>query len=221
VLLVAGAASHVDKHVMPNDMAALARIGVNSGSAPGSHAEELQRISDIQQRVLQVVRVNNPTQPQGHVVEPEELLRRGLGACYDISRALKKGFAVNGLKSRRVFHLYRQDKSFLSALWTRGRPFHSSVEVHTREGWLLVDPIVPWLALDRDGNPLPASGVWNQLDRFDTTPPGHLILSSWAVRGLYSRKGQLYGASVPVPEINWADFGDWLVTSDDSRQLYS
>lgn len=219
-LLTAGVANHVDKQVTPDDMAALARFGVTAGPAPGSYAEELQRIGDIQQRVLQVVRVSNATPPQGHPIEPDELLRRGYGACYEISRTLEKAFALNGLQSRRVFHLYRQDKHFLSALWTRGHPSHATVEVHTLKGWLMVDSIVPWMALDKQGNPVAASGIWNHLERFSTTPPEHLVLSSWALRGLYSRNGRLYGAAFPVPELNWIDFGHWLVTPDPSRHLY-
>lgn len=219
-LLAAGAANHVDKDITPDDRAALARIGVTAGPAPSSYAEELRRIGDIQHRVLQVVRVSNATPPPGHAVEPDELLRRGHGACFEISRALEKGFALNGLQSRRVFHLYRQDRSLLSALWTRGHPSHATVEVHTRKGWLLVDSIVPWMALDKQGDPVPASGVWNHLDRFDATPPEHLVLSSWALRGLYSRNGRLYGATFPAPEVNWADFSRWLLMPDESRQLY-
>lgn len=219
-LLAAGAANHVDKDITPDDRAALARIGVTAGPAPSSYAEELRRIGDIQHRVLQVVRVSNATPPPGHAIEPGELLRRGYGACYEISRALEKGLALNGMQSRRVFLLYRQDKHFLSALWTRGHPSHATVEVHTRKGWLLVDSIVPWMALDKQGDPVPASGIWNHLDRFGAMPPEHLVLSSWALRGLYSRSGRLYGAALPLPEVNWADFSRWLVTPDESRHLY-
>ena len=150
-LMAAGAASHVYKQVTPDDMAALARIGVTARPAPGSYAEELQRISDIQQRVLQVVRVSNATPPPGHAIEPDELLRRGYGACYEISRALEKGLALNGMQSRRVFLLYRQDKHFLSALFTRGHPSDATVEVDTRKGWLLVDSIVPWIGAGQAG----------------------------------------------------------------------
>lgn len=220
LILVIGAVTHVGKQVTPQDRAALERIGVKPGLPPRSYAEELQRIGTIQQRVLRAVRVSNATPPPGHAVEPDELLRRGQGACYEISRALEKAFALNGLLSRRVFHLYRQDRSFLSALTTRGHPSHATVEVHTRRGWLLVDSIVPWLALDKRGNPVPASGIWNHLDRFDSMPPEHLVLSSWALRGLYSRNGRLYGAALPLPEVNWLDAGHWLFTPDESRHLY-
>lgn len=217
--LAMGAANSVDKQITAQDQAALARIGITAAPTPGTYTEELQRISAIQHRVLQAVRVSNETLPPGHAIEPAELLRRGHGACYEISRAMEKGLALSGLQSRRVFHLYRQDRKFLSALITRGHPSHAAVEVLTRKGWLLVDSIVPWMALDKQGDPVPANGIWNHLARFDSTPPEHLVLSSWALRGVYSRNGRLYGSTFPGPEVNWADFSAWLTTSDGSRHL--
>lgn len=220
VASLAGVATNVSKEVTQADRAALASIGITSSPKVRGYSEEVQRIATIQLKVLNAVRVDNSASLSGHAVEPGELLSRGSGACYEISRTLEKGLALNNFESRRVFYLYRQDRSLLSALVTKGHPSHAAVEVRTSRGWMLVDSIVPWIGLDKEGQPVSASSIWNRPERFDTPPPEHLMLSSWAIRGLYSRNGQLYGSALPAPELNWHDFGSWLISLDESRHLY-
>lgn len=220
ILGALGWMANVSKHLTHADLTALASIGITSSEAPGSYEEELARIRDVQARVQRAVRIDGTTPPPGHPIEPSDLLRRGAGACYELSRAIEKGLILHHLQTRRVFFLYRQDKTFWSALIRRGHPSHAATEVKTRKGWLLVDSTSPWMALDKQGNPIPANGIWPYPDRFNTVVPEHLLLSSWALRGLYSRAGQLYGSQLRAPEVNWRELGGWLTSSDEDRHLH-
>lgn len=218
-LCVAAWMVNVSKTISEEDRRALASIGILPRDAAISYEDELSRIREIQMLVLRAAKVDDSTPPPGHAVEPAELLRRGHGACYELSRMIEKGLALNQLETRRVFFLYRQDKSFLSALVRRSHPTHAATEVRTSKGWLLVDSIVPWIALDKHGTPIPANGIWPHPERFDEVPE-HLLLSSWAMRGLYSRSGHLYGSPFFAPEVNWRELGGWLTSLDEDRHLH-
>jgi hypothetical protein len=217
--IAAGFAVNVNKSVSAADLAALASMGIQPQLPAASYEEEIQRIRGVQARVLALMTVDNSFPQIGRAVEPADLLVRRRGACYELSRTLEKAYAINGLESRRVFYLYRQDKGFFGALTTPQHPSHAAVEVKTRRGWLLVDSIVPWVALDKAGLPIPASGIWAHPERFDNVPE-HLLLSSWAFRGLYSRGGQLYGSPLPAPEVNWHDLMHWIISFDEDRHLH-
>lgn len=217
--ICAGLAVNVSKAVSAADLAALAAMGIGPNLPASSYDEEIQRIREAQARVLALMTVDNSLPQIGRAVEPADLLLRRRGACYELSRTLEKAYAINGLESRRVFYLYRQDKGFFGALTTRQHPSHAAVEVKTRKGWLLVDSIVPWIAIDKSGLPVPASGIWAHPERFEAVPE-HLLLSSWAFRGLYSRGGHLYGSPLPAPEVNWRDLANWIISFDEDRHLH-
>lgn len=214
-----GFAGNVSKTVSAADRAALAAMGIQPNLPASSFEEEMRRIREVQTHVLALVTVDNSLPQTGRPVEPADLLLRRRGACYELSRTLEKAYAINGLESRRVFFLYRQDKGLWGALTTRQHPSHAAVEVKTRSGWLLVDSIVPWIAIDKSGLPVPASGIWEHPERFESVPE-HLLLSSWAFHGLYSRGGHLYGSPLPAPEVNWRDLAQWITSSDEDRHLH-
>lgn len=218
-LAAAGWAVNVRKDITDADLRALASMGMIPANKAATYEEELARIRAVQQTVLSTIKVGAPP-PSTHAVEPTELLQRGSGACYELSRAMEKGFALNHLETRRVFFLYRQDQTLMGAIFRRGHPSHAAVEVRTSKGWLLVDSITPWIALDREGKPVAANGIWAYPERFGGEVPYHLLLSSWALRGLYSRGGQLYGSPIPAPEVNWRELSSWLLSSDEDRHLY-
>jgi len=142
--------------------------------------------------------------------EPADLMRFGQGLCYDRSRTFDKAFDYLGFESRHVYLLYKNDKTFWRALFYKGQPSHAVTEVKTRKGWLFVDSNTAWVAVTRTGEPVGADDVWRRFDEFDNPPP-YLRDPWWAIRGLYSRKGQLYGAGIMFPELNWADFLSWFV----------
>ncbi|WP_133155158.1 hypothetical protein [Kinneretia aquatilis] len=211
---------NVPKDMTDADRRALASMGMTPTNRAATYEEELVHIRSVQQNVLRVIKVDGATPPQGHAVEPAELLQRGRGACYELSRTIEKGLSLHKLETRRVFFLYRQNQPFMSAMFRRGHPSHAAVEVRTSKGWLLVDSITPWMALDLEGMPVAANGIWAHPERFGNEAPYHILLSSWAIRGFYSRRGQLYGSPIPAPEVNWRELSGWLLSSDEDRHLY-
>ena len=111
---------------------------------------------------------------------------------------------------RHVYLLFKGGKPFGGALFHYQQPSHAVTEVKTSRGWLFVDSNSEWLAVNRRGEPVNADEVWRRYEEFEN-PPVYLVEPWWAIRGLYSRKGQFYGAGIPFPEINWNDFLHWLV----------
>jgi len=142
--------------------------------------------------------------------EPTDLMKFGQGLCYDRSRTFDKAFNFVGLESRHVYILYKQNLPFWRAIFTYQQPSHAVTEVKTSKGWMLVDSNNKWIAITREGEPVNADDVWKRYSEFENPPP-YLKDPWWAIRGMYSRKGQLYGAGIPFPEFNWPDFLSWFV----------
>jgi hypothetical protein len=148
--------------------------------------------------------------PDYETREPADLMRFGQGLCFDRSRMFDKAFKYMGMPTRHVYMLYRQNRPFITALFTYGQPSHAVTEVKTSKGWMLVDSNTEWIGLTRAGQPVSADDVWRRYAEFERAP---LYLKDpwWAIRGMYSRKGQFYGAGLPFPELNWVDFTGWLM----------
>jgi hypothetical protein len=141
--------------------------------------------------------------------EPQDLMRIGHGLCYDRSRTFDKLLHSLGFKTRHVYLLYKENKSFLAAFFHYKQPSHAVTEVLTSKGWIFVDSNTPWLAITRQGEPVNADAVWQRFNEFDNAP---LYLKNpwWAIRGMYSRKGHLYSPYILFPDFNWYDFFTWL-----------
>lgn len=142
--------------------------------------------------------------------EPADLLKYGQGLCYDRSRTFDKAFNFVGLESRHVYILFKQNLPFWRAIFTYRQPSHAVTEVRTSKGWMLVDSNTAWVAITRHGEPVNADDVWRRFSEFENPPP-YLKDPWWAIRGLYSRKGHLYGSGIPFPEFNWPNFLAWFV----------
>jgi len=174
-----------------------------------TYSQELALIRSVQSRVWAKSPPGNGIAPYEDR-EPASLLKTGNGSCYDISRTLDKAYMYLGFKSRHVYLLFRGNRTFLGALFHYGQPSHAVTEVMTSKGWLFVDSISPWIAVTKDGEPVGADDVWKRLDAFEK-PPAYLRDPWWAIRGMYSRKGQFYKPYMMFPQFSWPDFLDWLV----------
>ena len=150
--------------------------------------------------------------PEYEAREPADLMRFGQGLCFDRSRTFDKAFEYLGFESRHVYLLYREDKPLMKALLHYGQTSHAVTEVKTSKGWMFVDSNTPWIALNRNGEPVNADEVWLRYAEFDNAPT-YLKPAWWAIRGMYSRKGQFYDPYLPFPfpELNWQDFLMWTV----------
>ncbi|MGB4347345.1 MAG: hypothetical protein WBJ21_13220 [Burkholderiaceae bacterium] len=142
--------------------------------------------------------------------EPADLMKFGQGLCFDRSRTFDKAFHYVGLETRHVYILYKNNLPFWRAVFKYGQPSHAVTEVKTSKGWMFVDSNTEWVAITRQGEPVNADDVWRRFEEFESPPP-YLQHPWWAIRGMYSRKGQLYGAGIPFPEFNWQDFLAWFV----------
>ena len=148
--------------------------------------------------------------------EPMDLLKAQSGLCYDRSRTLDKMLKWLGFETRHVYILFA-DKGdstnvaqFVQHALSHSQS-HAITEVKTGRGWLHVDSNTNWISLNREGQPVPAGQVHERRAEFDR-PPEWVEFPFWAIRGMYSRKGQLYRPFVFFPEFNWPDFLSWVFT---------
>ena len=201
--------TNVETGLTAEDRAVFNEMGFTEGQAEVNFETQIAKITRLQKEVFKRA-------PFGEGIElyearePADLMRVGHGLCYDRSRTFDKGLAFLGFKSRHVYLLYRQDKSFLAALITHGQSSHAITEVQTSKGWMFVDSNTPWVAVTRGGEPVAADDVWRRFSEFEN-PPAYLKEPWWAIRGLYSRKGHFYAPYVLFPELNWSDFLSWMV----------
>ncbi len=183
---------------------------------PRDFAAQVAAIRFVQDTVLGIAPANDPI-PNLHTREPKDLMAARSGLCYDRSRTFEKAMSYVGLKTRHVFVLYADGKSFLGALTTRGQPTHAVSEVLTARGWLTVDSNSNWTSLDKSGRPMVIDAVWHQPSRFASIPV-YMKRPFWAIRGLYDRMGQLYPPFVShLPDLNWVTMVDWLASPTPSQ----
>ena len=202
--------TNVPTEITASDAGAFASFGISKPVSHLTYEQELAFLREVQLAVFKRAPVSIDGIPEYQGREPADLLRFGRGLCYDRSRTLDKAFAYIGFESRHVYLLFKDGKSFLGALFHYRQPSHAVTEVKTSRGWMFVDSNRAWLAVNRRGEPINADEVWRLYGEFED-PPLYLAEPWWAIRGLYSRKGQFYGAGIPFPEVNWNDFLQWLV----------
>jgi len=190
-------------------------LGLEKPSEPISYEQELQLIKQLQAVVLREAPGNEPI-PDFQDREPEDLFKAKSGLCFDRSRTFDKLFYWYGFETRHIYILYSKHPitgehlSFWRAFITKGTQSHAVTEVKTSRGWLVVDSNTPWISVAEDGTPVDADHIRLQVDQFQSIPE-YWNRPYWSVRGLYSRRGQLYRPYIPFPEMNWHDFISWLV----------
>lgn len=190
------------------DVAVFGGLGLNIGLGLGlGFEDQVSLIRKVQKDVFAKAPLGEGI-PLYESREPADLMRYGQGLCFDRSRTFDKAFTFVGLESRHVYILYKNKLPFWRAAFTYRQPSHAVTEVKTSRGWMFVDSNTEWVAITRDGEPVNADDVWRRFSEFENPPP-YLKDPWWAIRGMYSRKGQLYGAGIPFPEFNWPDFLSW------------
>jgi len=210
VFVILATYTNVPTNLSNQDKLIFEGLGLGSGAGAGaSFEEQVALIRKVQTEVFKRAPLGDGI-PDYQLREPFDLLRFGQGLCYDRSRTFDKAFTFLGLKSRHVYILYKKNLPFWQAIFEYGQPSHAVTEVKTSKGWIFIDSNSTWLALTRQGEPLNADDVWRRFEELDKPPP-YLKDPWWAIRGLYSRRGQLYGAGILFPELNWSDFLSWFV----------
>jgi len=213
--------SEVDDVLQPEDIPPLTQILGASSSWPVSAAPpeswDAQRARI--QRTVQLVLAAAPQRqhiPEGRTREPADVIRNGGGVCYDRSRLLEKALQFQGFRIRHVA-LYRQVPGMnrLQAVFTTRTMSHAVSEVLTQRGWMVIDPIDAWLALDAKQDPLSIAQLAAR-----ATGPDRLAWSGQAssffdkpflrVYGLYSRHGMFYPPFNRIPDVNYGQLLDNL-----------
>ena len=208
--LILALIAHVPTSITSDDLAVFKNdLNIESLQHPQSFADEITAIKTIQHRVF-VKAPMGPDIPDYQPREPFDLMQKRQGLCFDRSRTLDKAFMYIGLPSRHVYLLYREGRGFWSALFHYGQSSHAITEVKTSKGWIFVDSNSEWIGLTRDGQAVNADDVWKRTSEFDSIPK-YLKDPWWAIRGMYSRKGQLYPPYIIFPNMNLPDFFSWLV----------
>ena len=187
-------------------------LGLKQGMGSGEDFDgQLSLIKKVQREVFVRAPLGEGI-PEYEPREPADLMRFGQGLCFDRSRTFDKAFSYIGLESRHVYILYKKNMPFWKAVFTYRQPSHAVTEVKTTKGWMFVDSNTQWIAITRQGEPVNADDVWKRFAEFENPPP-YLQDPYWAIRGMYSRKGQFYEPYLPFPfpELNWQDFLMWSV----------
>lgn len=189
--------------------------GLKDTQAFETFEKELQAIGGIQRAVFTASPAYRLI-PVGHTREPEDLYKMKQGYCFDRARSIDKALRLMNFKSRYA-SLYSTDKtgSAIRSLITAGGGdvrSHAMVEVLTSKGWLVVDTVNPWLALDNEGNPLGLEDLQTMAESSDFSSLKHAENAYFLykkpftyVYGLYSRHGQFYPPYAPFPDINWQE----------------
>lgn len=189
-------------------------LALQKPHGPMNYEQELNFIRRIQSLVLKEA-PGNVGIPEYSTREPEDLFKARSGLCYDRSRTLDKLLLWAGFESRHVYILYAKhpkngvNLSFWDALFTMGTHSHAVTEVKTSRGWMVVDSNSPWISEAADGEPVNADYIHAQAYRFVSLPE-YFNRPYWAIRGMYSRRGQFYRPHIPFPQLNWPDFFLWL-----------
>ena len=177
---------------------------------PKTFADEIMVIRVIQQRTFEHAQVGAGI-PDFQPREPIDFLNKGEGLCFDRSRTTDKALEYIGLPSRHVYLLFRQgDQGFWKSLLAYRHPSHAVTEVKTSKGWMYIDSNSQWIGLTRDSLVVSADDILKRSAEFNSIPE-YLNHPWWAIRGMYSRKGQLYPPYVLFPDLNWIDFFSWLL----------
>jgi len=190
-------------------------LNVKKPIRANSYEEELVLVREVQKRIFLAAPLGEPI-PEYRDREPVDLINHGTGVCYDRSRTFDKIFAWLGFETRHVYILYlkhprtQEPLSFWRAFFTYGAGSHAVTEVKTSHGWMLVDSNNPWISLNKSGEPVGADDLWRNPQQFDEMP-AYFKQPYSAIRGMYSRRGQFYRPYIPYPELNWADFFEWLL----------
>lgn len=203
--------SNVDLNITKADIQAINQINIEKNcSNIDGFMDELQCIQAVQNAVYTHVNVGLGIE-HDQSREPLQLLAEGKGLCYDRSRFIEKVLTYYNFDIRHVSIFYSKKISALAFLNKKAKS-HAFLEVLTSQGWLVVDSIDPFIALDSNKNIYTAVTLRDLKNRiefinfFGNRLPQNFYKNFSVVYGLYSRHGKFYPPYTPIPDINWKQF---------------
>lgn len=208
LLVILATITNVSTELTADDRNAFRMLGIRDTSfQKKTYDEEIVEIKKIQALVFEKIGVSSNGIPEFENREPLDLIKVGQGLCFDRSRMLDKVYKYLGYETRHVYILFFDKKNPFLALLTYQQPSHAATEVKTSRGWVMVDSLEHFVALDKYSQPLMADHLWEQ--KLESLPQ-YFQVRYFAIRGMYSRKGFFYPPPLPFPDFNWPDFLSWV-----------
>lgn len=216
VNIVLAVFTNVPTHVTNTDEEVFRSIlSVNKPESTLSFEQEIELIKAVQMLVLNRAPYGAPI-PDYADREPADLLKNKMGLCFDRSRTFDKIFSWLGFSVRHVYILYPEHPvtgnplPYWWAFFVKGTQSHAVTEVKTKHGWLVVDSNSAWVSVTKDGAAVSSDRLQERANQFHYIPP-YFNRPYASIRGLYSRRGQLYRPYIPYPQLNWVDFFSWVL----------
>lgn len=180
--------------------------------ADSSYEAQIAFLSRMQELSHQAMGRSNPMDFDIHR-SASSVLEFGGGWCYDYSYWYEEAMRVAGLKTRHVA-LYQDLGGFFKTLSTSQGLSHAATEVKTAKGWLLVEPSMNKLWLDKQGQPISVGQIRESAEagEVDLLESDLTILyplyanKFFYIYGLYSRHGRFFKPFNPVPDIHYGEF---------------
>jgi hypothetical protein len=166
--------------------------------------DTLARIREIQTCVLS--EISRGIIPHGESHEAADVLRAGLGECYDRARVIEKLLQISGFETRHVA-LYAREPRGLVGLAIKGTPSHALLDVKTSRGWMSVGSNVPFIGVTTSGEVVATAQVRDDPGTawLYSRPSDLPSQDNIAVYGLWSRHGQFFPPYIPLPDISWRE----------------
>ena len=204
----------VDTGVTDSDRAVIAELGVDEDCEnTDTFGGEIDCITAVQRRVFELFPDTTCKFERGETGHrAADYAERGYGCCYDRATLIEQALRQYGFDARRV-GVYERQSNPLNYL-KPGIPSHALSEIKTDRGWLTVESLAPFLAVNsadevfgiaelRDGL---QTGQFDD-ETFGATIPSNLFDGHFVyARGVYSRHGYFFEPHLPVPEIDWGRF---------------
>lgn len=209
LLVILAAITNVSTELTADDRRAFRMLNIRDTSfQKKTYDEEIVEIKKTQALIFEKIGISENGIAEFEDREPLDLIRVGQGLCFDRSRMLDKVYQYLGYETRHVYLLFFDKKNPFLALLTYQQPSHAVTEIKTSRGWVMVDSLESFVALDKYGQPLMSDHLW---EKDLESLPYYFKVRYFAVRGMYSRKGFFYPPRLPFPEFNWPDFLSWVI----------
>lgn len=182
-----------------------------SQQASGDFKNQISAIKNIQASVFSTAPLTKPL-PLNTPKEPKNLYEAGFGNCNDRSRYLDKALRMAGFNTRyaSIYETPDQTPAWRAVLSkSKTARSHALVEVQTKQGWVFVDSVTPWMAISAQGKPVSLEEwkeekdniEWSQQVEAEIYPvlEGDFV----HIYGLYSRHGRFYPPYNFFPDIDW------------------
>lgn len=172
-----------------------------------SFEEETNIIQSIQYTLQNSINLGEPI-PYYQQREPKDLYKNQSALCYDFSRTIEKALSYSGFKTRHLSIYIKNSKTKGNPLLDKNSFSHSTSEVLTSKGWMIVDSNFPWMAIDSDNKTYSFSEYKiedGDVEWLHQIPNGYDLYynkESIYIYGLYSRHGKFYKPYNFIPDYN-------------------